>query len=171
MGMVWLDSVESDELLYPILVTGRRIIPDSEGAGRFRGAPGTYVEFEPLGTDVEAMYASDGCVHPAAGVRGGLDGARAAQFKRMPNGELESLGPMGPVRLAPGERVISIGAGGGGYGPPFERDPARVANDVAEGWTSRKRADEIYQVVLADDGSVDQVATAVRRSNTMPATG
>ena len=164
-GMVWLDSVESDELLYPILVTERRIIADSEGAGRFRGAPGTHVEYEPLGTTIEAMYASDGCVHPAAGARGGLDGSRAAQYRRAGDGSLEPLGPMGPVTLVPGERIVSIGASGGGYGPPWERDPARVAKDVAEGWVSRERAEAVYGVVLGPDGSVDRVATAARRAS------
>ena len=41
-GMQVRDSVEIDELRYPILIREQRIIPDSEGAGRFRGAPGAY---------------------------------------------------------------------------------------------------------------------------------
>jgi N-methylhydantoinase B len=97
MGMVWIDSIESDELLYPIYIYRRNIIQDSAGAGRFRGAPGTYVEFGPAGCHIEAMYASDGCVHPAEGARGGLSGSRAAQFKRDSAGNTESLGPIGPV--------------------------------------------------------------------------
>ena len=169
MGMVWLDSIESDELLYPIVVTARRIIADSEGAGRFRGAPGTHVELEPLGTTIEAMYASDGCVHPAAGARGGLDGSRAAQFRRALDGSLEPLGPMGPVTLAPGQQIMSIGASGGGYGPPWERDPARVAKDVAEGWVTWEKAERVYGVVLAPGGSIDRQATMARRAAALAA--
>jgi N-methylhydantoinase B len=37
-GMGLWDSVEIDELHYPIRVRERRLLPDSEGAGRFRGA-------------------------------------------------------------------------------------------------------------------------------------
>src|SRR5207244_3765709 len=40
-GVVLLDSVEMDELQYPLLVHTRRIESDAEGAGRQRGAPGT----------------------------------------------------------------------------------------------------------------------------------
>ncbi len=159
MGMVWLDSVESDELLYPILVRQRRIITDSEGAGRYRGAPGTYVEFSPLDCTIVAMYASDGCVHPAAGARGGLPGSRAAQSVRHASGTIEQLGPMGPVTLTPDDTIMSFGAGGGGYGPPYERDPRRVQRDVVEGWVSRERAERVYGVVLADTLEINAEAT------------
>jgi N-methylhydantoinase B len=53
--------------------------------------------------------------------------------------------------------------GGGGYGDPIRRDPARVARDVKNGVVTRKRADEIYGVVLRDDGGVDAEATHARR--------
>ena len=39
-GLMFRDSVEIDELKYPIRVREIRIRPDSEGAGRRRGAPG-----------------------------------------------------------------------------------------------------------------------------------
>ncbi len=160
MGMVWLDSIESDELLYPIRIHKRRIITDSEGAGRTRGAPGTYVEYSPVDCTIEAMYASDGCVNPAAGARGGLDGALAAQFRRDPAGNLEPLGPMGPITLRPGDTIVSVGAGGGGYGPPSERDVNRVQRDVQEGWITRERARQVYGVALSDALEVDETATA-----------
>jgi N-methylhydantoinase B len=163
MGMVWIDSVESDELLYPILVERRRIISGSEGAGRFRGAPGTYVEFRPLGCAIEAMYASDGCVHPAAGARGGRAGSPAGQFKRDRRGVLHKLGPMGPVTLEPGESIVSIGAGGGGYGPPWQRDVQRVLRDTLEGWITQDRAKRVYGLVVTESGGVDTAATSALR--------
>ena len=163
MGMVWLDSVESDELLYPILVRERRLILDSEGAGRHRGAPGTYVEFSPLDCTIDAMYASDGCVHPAAGARGGLPGSPAAQSVRRGQGHTEPLGPIGPIRLTPDDTIMSFGAGGGGYGPPGERAAHLVRRDVLEGWISRDRAERVYGVVLSDDLEIDPDATAQAR--------
>ena len=39
-GMPFHDSVEVDELRHPIRIETRRLVPDSEGAGTFRGAPG-----------------------------------------------------------------------------------------------------------------------------------
>jgi len=52
-GMPFYDSIEIDELHHPIRITARRIVPDTEGAGAFRGAPGILTEFRPVGTDVE----------------------------------------------------------------------------------------------------------------------
>jgi N-methylhydantoinase B len=164
MGMLWLDSIEADELLYPVLIHERRIIPDSEGAGRFRGAPGLRVAFSPVNCTIEAMYASDGCVNPAEGARGGGSGGRAGQFKRYSDGTEEAIGPVGPITLAPGETIVSIGAGGGGYGPPHERDPRRVQRDVAEGWITRDRAQAVYGVVIGSNLQVDTAATARRRA-------
>ena len=40
-------------------------------------------------------------------------------------------------------------SGGGGFGDPLERDPARVAADVAEGYVTPAAAEAIYGVVLA----------------------
>lgn len=164
MGMVYQDSVESDEYLYPICVWKRNIIVDSGGPGRFRGAPGTYVEFSPVNCTIEAMYASDGTVYPAAGARGGFYGTRAGQFKRTADGELIALDPMGPVILEPDETIISIGASGGGYGPPYEREIWRVQKDYTEGWISREQAEKVYGVAFKVDGGVDETATEALRS-------
>ena len=49
---------------------------------------------------------------------------------------------------------------GGGYGPPRERDPERVAADVREGFVSAAAAREAYVVAVTDDGAVDAEATA-----------
>ena len=153
MGMVWCDSVESDELLYPIVIRERRIIPDSEGAGRFRGAPGTYVEFSPLDTTIEASYVCDVSVYPAAGVRGGTAGGPAGAAMRDSSGRVDPLPAVATVALKPGETIMSFGSGGGGYGPPWERDAGRVRHDVAEGWVSRERAESVYGVVFKDSGA------------------
>ncbi|UCB45400.1 MAG: hydantoinase B/oxoprolinase family protein [Spirochaetota bacterium] len=163
MGMVHIDSIESDEFLYPICIKKRSIIPDSEGAGRFRGAHGTYVEYGPVHCSIEAMYASDGSVYPAAGARGGLSGSKAGQFKRTTSGELIQLGPMGPVTINPDETIISKGAGGGGYGPPWEREVWRVLKDVNEGWVTPERAEKVYGVYINESGQVDDEATKTLR--------
>jgi len=60
--------------------------------------------------------------------------------------------------------VVSLSNGGGGYGRPSERDPARVAVDVAEGWVSVGRARDIYRVALTGSFKVDVEATQALRS-------
>jgi N-methylhydantoinase B len=155
MGMVHLDSIEGDEVQYPLYVYARSLIRDSGGAGRFRGAPGTYLEFGPIpGATMQAIYASDGTFNPAAGARGGASGGRASQFKRTADGQRQAATLMGPIHLETGEAIVCSGTGGGGYGSPLERDPERVRKDVAEGWISREAAGLEYGVVLDDAGQV-----------------
>jgi N-methylhydantoinase B len=164
-GMCRQDSVEVDELHHPMHVVRRQLVRDSEGAGRFRGAPGALVEFGPIeGATMRVLYTADGTVNPAAGARGGLPGGLSESFKRARDGSLTRLPACGGVEMAPGETVVSISTGGGGYGSPLERDPARVKHDLDEGWISRERAERVYGLALAEDGGVDLAGTAVRRA-------
>jgi N-methylhydantoinase B len=167
-GMLRRDSVEIAELRHPIHVEVQRLEPDSEGAGRFRGAPGAYVEYGPSGTSLTVAYGADGVENPALGARGGLPGGPSRHFKRDRSGALEELPPQAFVELQDGERIVSVTAGGGGYGPPAERDPERVRHDVVEGWVTRERARDVYRVALADDLSVDAPETSVLRLTTTP---
>jgi N-methylhydantoinase B len=158
-GLCYLDSVELDELRQPVHVYSRRLIPDSEGAGRHRGAPSIEVEFGPLAGEFAVGYVSDGAVNPSLGVRGGLSGGRADQWRIAADGTRERLAACAQVTLKRGDRLVSLSTGGGGYGPPYERDASQVARDVAERWITRARAEDVYGVSLASDGSVDQGGT------------
>ncbi len=143
-GLCFQDSVELDELYQPIEVTARRLLPDTEGAGRFRGAPSLFVEFGPTAGAFEIGYVADGAFNPPKGVRGGLEGGRSQQFRRKPDGELESLPACAQVTIGPGERIVSVSTGGGGYGDPRARDRALVAKDLREGWITPERARDVY---------------------------
>ena len=162
-GLCFQDSVELDELRQPILVHERRFIADSEGAGRKRGAHSVFVEFGPVGCDIEIGYGSDGAINPAKGVRGGLNGGAAHQYKVSRNGRIDELPGCALVAVADGERIRSYSCGGGGYGPPVERDLAEVLHDVAEGWVSRARAEAVYRVAIDEQGAVDAGRTAKLR--------
>ena len=164
-GIVYRDSVEIDELLHPIRIVRQEIIRDSEGAGEFRGAPGAIAEYGPVDTELEVMYVSDGAINPAQGACGGTSGSQAGQFIRRRGGALENVQPCDHFLLQPGETVISMSTGGGGYGSPVHRDPERVARDVREGWVTAERAGDVYGVILDPDGVVDLVATRGARSS------
>ena len=162
-GMCYQDSIEIDELRHPIFVQSRRLMPDTEGAGRFRGALGAYSEFSPLDCDMTVAYVSDGNSNPASGTRGGLTGGPSSQFKRRVDGTLEPVPGCAEVVIRPGEAMVSISCGGGGYGRPQERDPERVAEDVREGWVSRLRAETVYGVAVTDGLDLDKARTALLR--------
>jgi N-methylhydantoinase B len=163
-GLSCLDGVELDELYHPIVVASRELVPDTEGAGRHIGAQSIRVEFGPIGADMEIGYVSDGHHNPPIGARGGLAGGGADQKLRRVTGVEEPLDPCAQVHVADGEIIVSIGAGGGGYGPPTERDPLKVAQAVSEGLLTPERAAETYGVVLTSGGMLDEAATAKRRA-------
>ena len=165
-GLCYLDSIELDELRQPIHVYRRHLLPDSEGAGQFRGAPSVCVEFGPLSGELSVGYVSDGAVNPAKGVRGGHHGGRAGQYLIKVDGTREPLPACAQVTLLAGERLVSVSTGGGGYGPPHQRDRNKVAADIREGWITRERACDVYCVVLSDTGSPDKTGTAMLREQT-----
>ena len=172
LGLCYLDSVELDELRYPLRAVGRGIVPDSEGAGRHRGAPGGFCAYAPVGTPVEVWFASDGTLNAPQGVRGGLPGGRSAQARRAADGTLIALAPCGGTVLRPGEVLECRCCGGGGYGDPLERDPERVADDIAEDWIGAERGRDVYGVALDAAGRADLPATAaLRTQRRAPAVG
>jgi N-methylhydantoinase B len=162
-GLCCMDGVELDELYHPLVVDSRELIPDTEGAGRHIGAASIRVEFGPTLADMEIGYVSDGHRNPPIGARGGLSGGSADQWLRDPNGKVTPLNPCAMVHVRPGQLVVSIGAGGGGYGDPKGRDPAKVEEAVREGLLTVGRAESVYGVIITN-GLLDATATCARRA-------
>ncbi len=50
--------------------------------------------------------------------------------------------------IGPGDTFSRPTAGGGGFGDPLERDPAKVVEDVADDYVSVERAAKDYGVVI-----------------------
>lgn len=166
-GMLFVDSVEIDELAFPRLVREQRIEADTEGAGRFRGAPSARIEYGPTTGGLDLVYASDGFKFAGAGIAGGPprgDVATASSPGRDAGGARRSR----PGLAGSGETIIVRTATGGGYGPRTERELWRVARDVTEGWVTRERAREVYGVVIDGHGNIDAEATQAPRE---PAAG
>jgi N-methylhydantoinase B len=162
-GMLWRDSVELDELRFPLLVHSQYLLTDTEGAGRLRGAPAAYVVYGPTDSALEVVYASDGSLNPPLGVRGGHGGSPAGAFRRGVAGAIEQLPNCAHVTLAPGEAIVSVCCSGAGYGDPLERDPELVAGDVRERYVTRERAERVYGVVLDERGRADLARTGELR--------
>lgn len=147
-AMAYIESIEMAELHHPILVRERMLLPDSEGAGAFCGAPSLRTLYEALGTEITVVYASDGVLNPAEGIHGGLDGAPARQALIQPDGGVDPLPGQASLVIKPGQVVVSVGTGGGGYGPPIERPAQVVAEAVRDGLVSPDRARDVYGVVM-----------------------
>lgn len=169
-GMAYIDSTEVQEQKNPLVVWDKAIRPDSEGAGRFRGAPGNVCIYGPRFDSMEVHYFLEGVVNLPQGARGGRSPA-GPEVWRVHGGEWRQVhDTIGAAVLAPGQALVSLSAGGGGFGEPRERGPARVLEDVVERWVSVDRAEQVYGVVLRGDPSrpetlqVDEAATTARRA-------
>jgi len=106
-SLMYHDSTEVDEQKYPLHVYEKRLIPDSEGAGRHRGALGSHVSYGPKGGTMTLAYTFEGHVHPARGVRGGLNAAPSDGWKIGADGERVDVPMATTLDIVPGERVVS----------------------------------------------------------------
>ncbi len=133
-------SIEIWEDLTGMFIESKALLPDSGGAGEFRGGLGQRIEFiNDSGGEVAIAFLAGRTEFPPVGVRGGKPGGlREVRV----NGE--TANPKGRYILAPGDRLTTLEAGGGGYGDPRRRDRAALARDVAQGFVSAERARADY---------------------------
>jgi len=150
-GLIQLDSIEVDESMYPIVVERREIIPESQGWGEFEGAPAMGGAIRPLDHDMTIVYAADGTTFPPRGVLGGTAGCASATASIAADGAVTTLPAFAQVVIAAGETIVFSACGGGGYGDPLRRDPARVVASINRGWLSAATAQTVYRVAVAPD--------------------
>ncbi len=164
-GMCFIDSVEIDELHFPIIVKSRGLVVDTEGSGRTVGAPAGFCEYGPIeGNDLHVVFVSDGRTNAAKGIRGGSIGAKASSFLKEDE-KITELPACVDLIIRYPETIISCSAGGGGYGFPFERPSELVKRDHEEGLISIERAYEVYGVVLSSEtGEIAEEPTRKRRT-------
>jgi N-methylhydantoinase B len=139
--------VEAQEANHPIIVERFELIPDSAGAGKFRGGSGVRRDMRFMAEDGKLTNLSERQRFAPYGLFGGKSGALARTVINPGPGEREVHGKAS-VDFAYGDVISFQQSGAGGYGPPFARDPARVLEDVLEGYVSLDRARENYGVVI-----------------------
>jgi N-methylhydantoinase B len=153
--------VEETELNYPVRVARLSLVEDSDGPGRFRGGLGLRKDYL-FDRPTTFTVLADRTSHGPAGALGGHDG-RPAEYLLVRDGHEKVLSAKCTVELEAGDVVSYRTCGGGGYGPPEEREPGRVLRDVCEGKVSPERARAIYRVAI-DGRQVDDEATKELRS-------
>jgi N-methylhydantoinase B len=163
-GLQYRDSVEIDELKYPMHIHEQRLLTDSGGVGRQRGAPGSRVVISTKAERMTVVHSIDGHLRPPQGVRGGGPGSAADALILTEDGERVELDMIATVELLPGQRLVSLSSGGGGYGDPRERDPVRVCQDVNDRWISPEGAEAVYGVALLRRGTEWEVDAAATRA-------
>lgn len=161
-----IQSAEALESGMPLRVERSELRCDSGGEGTTRGGLGFRREIRLVEGEARYSVLSDRAVLPPFGVGGAGPAAPVKVSMRRDGEEIEFATP-GKVTGHPitaGDVVVMQSAGGGGYGEPLARDPARVRRDVMAGYVSPERAREGYGVVLTPTGDVDAAATRAERT-------
>ena len=151
-GQLWQPSIEVTEQQQPLIVEEVGLRVDSGGAGEFQGGPGSRVVFLAHTTPVRLIINAGGHDNPPLGVRGGQQGAALRIWKQDLDGNLTDLGVDIDMVLQPGERLISEGCGGGGFGDPAKRDRDKIADQLREGWITPEYAKRHYGFDLMQPG-------------------
>lgn len=158
--------IEETELNYPVLITRYELVEDSEGPGKHRGGLGLRRDY--LFPDHETSFTilADRERWGPHGLFGGLAG-RQAYYLLNRDSEVTELGSKVTLQLKKGDLISYRTCGGGGYGPPEERDPQNVLHDVRDGKVTVERARQFYGVAVdPETWTVDVDETARLRSST-----
>jgi N-methylhydantoinase B len=151
--------VEVMEAQHPVRIEEYALIPDSCGAGKWRGGLGIARSYRLLAEHASLQLRSDRVRFQPYGLEGGAPG-RATHNTLVHGGGERDLASKVTMRLAEGELLRHEQAGGGGFGDPLERPPALVAADV---WNEKISADYARRchgvVVDPATGKLDEAAT------------
>ncbi len=128
--------VEHFENSVPLLMTEKSLIPDSGGAGRYRGGPAQRLGFRVTSDHPVTMTIRHERVKfPPRGLLGGLPGSAGRDYVNGKRIEAKVR-----LDLQPDDVVTFETPGGGGLGPPEERDAAMLKADIQSGLVTRQGA-------------------------------
>ena len=179
-GRPWADGVEGNasmfanlsshpveviEVEHPLEILGMEFVADSGGPGKFRGGMGFSRDYRFLEEEGVLQVRSDRRVFRPFGLSGGKPGKPSMNI----------INPATEHRVVPAKVTMTIKhgdvyrhelPGGGGWGDPLERDPARVLHDVRNELVTPESAREDYGVVVdIPNWKVDEAATVALRAS------
>jgi N-methylhydantoinase B len=187
-----LPNVEHTEQSFPVLFLYRKEITDSGGAGKFRGGLSAESCFIPHGTDsiTHDTLSSGNAIPTSTGMMGGYPGA-VNRYRFLKNSDIadrmkrsELVGDIDELKGTkqelglrqqdflqnPTDVYAVLWSAAGGFGDPLERDPAKVAADVANGDVSADSAKKIYGVIIGDADATAHERNSLRKQRLQKAT-
>jgi N-methylhydantoinase B len=152
-------TAEINESIFPVRQLARDYATDTGGAGEYRGCPGSlYVKQVVVPASIYTYVV--GVKYPMPGIAGGRPGASNQLMVRCGGPAERAIGDTAEmVPHDPGERYEYRYGGGGGWGDPLDRVPARVLDDVLDEYVSVEAAQHEYGVVLT--GELDDLSLVV----------
>ena len=152
-GQMRSPDPEMFELTTPHFMEYCELLPDSAGAGEWRGGLGTRSAWHILGRNEMGVTLGDDLAHegasPAPGLFGGKDAGLNTLRIEFPDGRRQDWGSKEIIEWLPeGTRIVSECGGGGGYGNPLLREPQLVADECLAGLLTTRHALADYGVVI-----------------------
>ena len=135
--------VEVLEHTSPVRIERFELIPDSGGAGKYRGGCGIRKDVRVMADGAVLTLLGDRHAFAPYGVFGGAPGRVGESLVNSGN-EAKALGSKEVAVLKANDVVSLRTSGAGGYGPPAERDPALIAADIANGYVTEAAARKSY---------------------------
>lgn len=136
--------IEILEASFPVRVDRYEIVSDSGGAGKWRGGCGVLRVWKVVGNPAQASVCCERTKSPPFGLAGGRAGLGARVAVVGADGVQRELNSKGSFSVPPSCEVWLRAPGSGGYGPPSERDRARVRDDVINGYVTPESAASDY---------------------------
>lgn len=143
--------IEAVELEFPMRIERYEFIPDTGGAGKFRGALGLRRDIRSLVNELSFARYGDRQKFGAFGLFGGKEGAKGKFILNPDTPEERPLKSKGLDKLKQGDVVSLRLPGAGGYGDPNARDPQAVLRDVRDGKVSIAGAESDYGVRVGEE--------------------
>ncbi len=159
---------ELHELVNPYFIEEFEFLPDSAGAGEWRGGMGVKYLWRVDADDIRCANFGSGTKTTTApfGLHGGLGGLRNSELLYEVDGSASEVIINSVIALKRGQKMEIYSGGGGGFGDPWARDTGKVAADVRDGLLSLERAREDYAVVINPESfDVDTQATTMLRAD------
>ncbi len=155
---------------YPLVIDGFGYVPDTAGAGKYRGSLSIYKQWRFLQPG-KAMVRTNRLLRASDGMAGGQPGALSTNILN-PGDENQELPRKAHMHLdvKPGDRIYHVVCASGGHGDPLEREPEKVLADVKDEKLTIGHARKQYAVVIdPQDLTVDWEQTdALRQDRSAP---
>jgi N-methylhydantoinase B len=154
--------VEVLEAEHPVRVEDYAFVPDSCGAGRWRGGLGIRRSYRILAAEALLQLRSDRVAFRPYGLAGGEPGGASRNSIEIA-GEERPIPAKVTMSVQHGALITHEQAGAGGFGDPLERPAQLVLDDLKDGKISAGYAKNRHGIVLTSDGAVDEQASAELR--------
>ena len=136
--------IEVLEMSFPVRVEEYSVLPDSGGAGQYRGGCGARRVWRVLGNTARGAVCSERSKSPPFGLAGGQAGSPMRIQLEDPDGTIRHPLSKGAFTVPAEGRIVFEVPGSGGYGPPSKRDARALADDIKNGYVTKAAARRDY---------------------------